>query len=317
MTTSYKRLSQSDRATIYRLRKLGKNQKEVAVAIGFSESTVSRELARNTGAKGYRPKQAGELTAARKVTQRPPKKIVGELADELERLLRIKYSPEQISGSLKKEHWDAPSIETIYQYVVRDKKAGGDLYTHLRINGTRRYRRRVKAPRSKIADRVGIEERPASVELRHYYGDWEADLVEGTKGTGFVLTLVDRKSRFTLFRKILNKTKQVVTETIIAALNLFKVRTITYDNGLEFAGHMEVNRELDARSFFCAPYHSWEKGLVENHNGLLRQYYKKGSSFEHITPSQLQAVEDEINERPRKTLEFSAPKDYLTKLTAA
>jgi len=317
MTTSYKRLSQTDRDTIYRLNKVKKTQKEIAEAIGFSTATVSRELDRNTGGRGYRSKQAGEFAEARKVTQRPPKKIVGELADEVERLIRIKYSPEQISGFLKKEGWDAPSTETIYQYVVRDKKAGGDLYTHLRINSKRRYRRRVKGPRTKIADRVGIEERPASVDVRHYFGDWEADLVEGSKGTGFVLTLVDRKSRFTLFRKIPYKTKQIVTRAIIEALNLFKVRTITYDNGLEFAGHLEVNRELESKSYFCAPYHSWEKGLVENHNGLLRQYFKKGSSFEHMTSTQLQAVEDQINERPRKTLEFFAPMDYLTKLTAA
>lgn len=317
MTTSYKRLSQSDRATIYRLRKLGKNQKEIAEAIAFSTSTISRELARNSGAKGYRPKQAGEFAESRKLTQRPMKKIVQGLAQEVERLLCLNYSPEQISGFLKKEGRDAPSIETIYQYIVRDKKAGGDLYTHLRINGTRRYRRRIKGPRSKIANRVSIEERPESVESRHYFGDWEADLVEGSKGTGFVLTLVDRKSRFTLFRKILNKTKKVVTETMIEALRCFKVRTITYDNGLEFAGHLEVNRELKSKSYFCAPYHSWEKGLVENHNGLLRQYYKKGCSFEQITPIQLQAIEDEINERPRKTLEFFAPMDYLKKLTTA
>lgn len=316
MTTSYKRLSQADRATICRLRKQGKTQKEVAEAIGFSDSTVSRELTRNSGARGYRPKQAGVSAKARTINQRPPKKIVGGLADEVERLLRINYSPEQISGSLEKEGWEAPSTETIYQYVVRDRKAGGDLYTHLRINGTRRYRRRAKAPRSRIADRVSIEERPASAESRHYFGDWEADLVEGSKGTGFILTLADRKSRFTLFRKIPNKTKRVVTKAIIEALRPFKVRTITYDNGLEFAGHLEVNRELGCRSFFCAPYHSWEKGLVENHNGLLRQYYRKGSSFEQITPTQLRAVEDEINERPRKALEFLAPLDYFTKLTA-
>jgi len=108
-----------------------------------------------------------------------------------------------------------------------------------------------------------------------------------------------------------------VLAAIVDALRAMKVRTLTYDNGLEFAGHRDVSRLLAARGYFCTPYHAWEKGLVENHNGLLRQYYPKGSSFEHITAADLQDVEDQINERPRKTLEFSCPLDYLKNITAA
>ena len=316
-TPKYRRLCQTERDTIYRLRKLVKSQAEIAETIGFRPSTVSREIARNMGGRGYRPKQAGQRAAARKMRQRRERKIVGALADEVEGRLHRHHSPVQITGFLNKLGYDAPSHETIYQHIVRDKKAGGDLYTKLRINSKRRYRRRVRAQRGNIVGRVGIEERPPSVETRRYFGDYEVDLVEGAKGTGFILSLVERKSRFTLFRKLADKTKVSVSAAIVDALRAMKVRTLTYDNGLEFAGHLEVSRLLMARSYFCAPYHAWEKGLVENHNGLLRQYYPKGSSFEHITAAGLQDVEDAINERPRKTLEFSCPLDYLKHITAA
>jgi len=317
MRPTYRHLNQHDRSTIYRLLKLGKKQKEIAEVVGCTESAISRELSRNTGKKGYRPKQAQRLADERKLRQRRPKKIVGVIAIEVEERLIKNHSPEQISGTIRKEGRDAPSHETIYQYVERDKAAGGSLYQCLRINGVRRYRRRNKAQRTKIPNRTGIEQRPISVEQRIFFGDWEADLVEGSKGTGFILTLVERKSRFTLFRKLDDKTKDTVSEAIINALGLYKVRTITYDNGLEFAGHMKISRALGAKAYFCAPYHSWEKGLVENHNGLLRQYFEKGSSFEYIDKHLLQEVEDEINERPRKLLDYNTPLSYLNKIMAA
>ena len=175
-----------------------------------------------------------------------------------------------------------------------------------RINGTRRYRRRFKRPRSKIPGRVDITERPSSVEARTYYGDWEIDLVEGKKGTGFILSMVERKSRYSLFERMTDKRASTVAKAMIRRLRPFKTRTLTYDNGLEFAQHLEVGCELGAKSYFCAPYHAWEKGLVENHNGLLRQYYPKGESFAGIKEDSLRWVKEEINERPRKL--WSSPK---------
>lgn len=315
MQSSYQRLNQQHRDTIYRLLKLGKRQNEIAEAIGFSEGTVCREISRNSGKKGYRSKQAGRLAEARKLNQRRPKKITGDLATEIEERLVRHHSPEQITGALRKQGVDAPCHETIYQYIQQDKKAGGSLFRCLRINGVRRYKHRNKSNRSKIQERTGIEMRPDSVDKRIFYGDWEADLVEGSKGTGFILTLVDRKSRFTIFRKLADKTKNLVSLEIIRALTPMKVRTITYDNGLEFAGHLEISRALGAKGYFCAPYHSWEKGLVENHNGLLRQYFEKGSSFLSIDAQILQEVEDEINERPRKKLDYHPPIYYKNKLS--
>jgi IS30 family transposase len=218
---------------------------------------------------------------------------------------------------MAKEGLVAQSHETIYRYIVLDKKAGGALFAYLRINGTRRYRRRVKGPRSKIPGRVDITQRPFSIESRRYFGDWEIDLVEGSKGTGFILSMVERKSRYSIFEKLGNKKAATVSDAMIRRLWPFKTRSLTYDNGLEFAGHLEVGRELGAKGYFCAPYHSWEKGLVENHNGLLRQYYPKGSSFETINERSIAQVEEQINDRPRKLLEYASPMDYLNRLTAA
>lgn len=313
----YKRLCQNDRDRIYRRRKEGMNEKEIAEDIGFSASAVNREIKRNSGGKGYRSKQAGEKAAVRKFNQRREHKIRGELAVEIESRLRVRHSPEQVAGALAREGVDGPSHETIYAYIAADKKAGGDLHTYLRINGKRRYRRRCKASREKIKDRVDISERPASVDVRRFFGDWEVDLVEGTKGTGFILTLAERKGRFTLFEWLPNKSAAVVSAAIVRRLRGWRVRTLTYDNGMEFSRHLEVGRALGAKSYFCKPYHSWEKGLVENHNGLLRQYYPKGTSFAGITRTELGLVENEINERPRKTLGFKSPMDYRSNLIAA
>jgi IS30 family transposase len=299
------------------LRKQGLNQSQIAKVIEVHPSTISKELKRNTGQRGYRSKQAGLFAAERKVTQRRKRKIIDEVAQEVESRLRQLHSPEQISGAMAKEGLVAPSHEAIYRYIVRDKKAGGELFVCLRINGTRRYRRRVKGPRSKIPGRVDITQRPFSVESRRYFGDWEIDLVEGSKGTGFILSMVERKSRYSIFEKLADKKAATVTEAMIRRLWPLKTRTLTYDNGLEFAGHLEVSRELGTKSYFCAPYHSWEKGLVENHNGLLRQYYPKGSSFEGVNDRSISQVEEQINDRPRKLLEYACPMDYLSRLTAA
>lgn len=317
MLTKYRRLCQEDRSIIQSLRKEGFSQAFIADVLGVSQSTISRELGRNTGCRGYRSRQAHILAGERKGRQRKGYKIQGAVSDEVDARLRLRHSPEQISGAMGREGLDAPSHESIYQYIAQDKATGGVLYTFLRINGKRRYRRRIKGSRSKIPGRIDITQRPPSVELRRYFGDWEADLIEGRKGTGFVLTLVERKSRLTIFQKLPDKKAPTVTEAIIRRLCPLKVRTLTFDNGLEFAGHLEATRSLGARGYFCAPYHSWEKGLVENHNGLFRQYHPKGSSFEAIGQASLRNIEIEINQRPRKCLDFRCPMDYLNKIIAA
>ena len=313
---SYRRLRAEDREVIYRMSKAGKTQNEISLALGVRQSTVSKELARNRGLKGYRYKQADAKASERQAAKKKRDRvIVGKVEEQVRKRLGLKHSPEQISLRLKSEGVQV-SHESIYRYVIDDKTQGGTLYTNLRINGKRRYRRRSKATRTKIPDRIGIEERPKAVEQRIRYGDWEADLIEGTKGSGFILSLYERKAHYGKLFKLETKTAEETTEAIVRQLEGYKVKTITYDNGLEFSGHQRVTELLGAKGYFCQPYHSWEKGGVENFNGLVRQYLPKETSFAKLTASRLQEIEDEINQRPRKTLNIKSPSELEYKIAA-
>ena len=300
---------------IANMKQAGKKQIEIAQAIGFGQSVISKELSRNQGERGYRPAQAERLAKERKGGKRTrPKVMVGILKEEVDARLRIKHSPDQISKSLALRGLKV-SHETIYQYLESDKKAGGDLSLNLRINGKRRYRRRSKiGRREKIPNRVDIEERPMMISGRNRYGDWEADLIQGAAGSGFLLSIYERKSRVGKLYLLPNKSSGETMKGIVTVLQGLKVHSITYDNGLEFAMHELVNNLLDCDSYFCKPYRSWEKGGVENYNGLVRQYFPKGHDFATITPERLQKVEEEINHRPRNTLAYQSPNDLLDHL---
>ena len=318
MNEKYHRLCAEHRKVIYNMNKADFSQAEIGRAIGFSQSTVSKELARNKGRKGYRPKQADDLARTRQEQKRSRAKVVtGEVKDQVEARLLMKHSPDQISEKLSLMGMSV-SHESIYQHVLIDRKNGGNLWKELRINGTRRYRRRNKVGRGeKIKNRIDIEQRPPEVADRSRYGDWEADLIQGASGSGFLLSLYERKSRVGKLYKLESKESGEVAVAIIMILKKFDVKTITYDNGLEFSKHGFVNDLLGCESFFCKPYSSWEKGGVENYNGLVRQYFPKGSDFTGITLQRLQEVEDELNERPRNILGYQAPNDLLDQLQAS
>ena len=318
MSKKSHRLCAENRKVIANMNQAGKTQIEIAQAIGFSQSAISNELARNHGERGYRPAQAHRLAMERKSLKRTrPKLMTGILKDTVEARLRIKHSPDQISkslslGDLKVSH------ETIYQHIAADRKAGGDLSLNLRINGKRRYRRRSKIGRGeKIPNRVDIEERPMIISGRNRYGDWEADLIQGAAGSGFLLSIYERKSRIGRLHLLPDKSSAETMKGIVTVLNGLTVHSITYDNGLEFAMHGLVNKLLDCDSYFCKPYRSWEKGGVENYNGLVRQYFPKGYNFATITQERLQEVEDEINNRPRNILAYQSPNDLLDHLRAS
>jgi IS30 family transposase len=302
------------------MNKAQKSQQEIADAIGSTQPTISKELSRNRGQRGYRAKQAQEKATNRMEDKRSrPWVIVGEIQKEVVERLNRKHSPKQISGKLAKSSVFV-SAETIYQFIFEDKRKGGELYKDLRINGKRRYRRRAKNKRKgKILNRVGIEKRPKALELRVRYGDWEVDLIEGSKGSGFFLSLYERKSHTGLLVYMKTKGAKSTAKAIIRVLRGYRVRTLTYDNGLEFANHEEVSKALGSKAYFCNPYHSWEKGGVENYNGLVRQYYPKGSSFSEVDIQELARVEKEINERPRETLMFKSPSElgYHLRVTVA
>jgi transposase, IS30 family len=318
MSEKHTRLCAGHRKTIANMHQAKFTQAEIAKAIGYSQSTVSKELSRNKGLRGYRPKQAEEKARARqKEKRRRAKVIVGDLKDEVEARLLLKHSPDQISKTLALAGMRV-SHESIYKHVIADRKSGGTLWKHLRINGTRRYRRRSKTGRvEKIKNRVDIDNRPVEVAQRIRYGDWEADLIQGGGRSGFLLSLYERKSRVGKLYKLENKESGNVAIGVVMILRNFKVKTITYDNGLEFAMHGFVKDLLGCESYFCRPYSSWEKGGVENYNGLVRQYFPKGSDFSLITPERLSEVEEEINDRPRNVLGYQAPNDHLDHLQAS
>jgi len=318
VSNKYRRLCAEIRKVIANMKQAGKTQSEIAQAAGLSQSTISKELSRNRGKRGYRPTQADRLAMDRKHRKRTrPKVMVGLLKDEVEARLRIKHSPDQISKSLALRDLKV-SHETLYQYIADDRKAGGDLSLNLRINGRRRYRRRSKIGRGeKIPNRVDIEKRPAVVSRRKRYGDWEADLIQGGAGSGFLLSVYERKSRIGRLHLLPDKSSEETMKAIVTVLHGLKVSSITYDNGLEFAMHELVNELLECESYFCKPYRSWEKGGVENYNGLVRQYFPKGHDFATIKPERLLEVEEEINHRPRNILAYQSPSDLLDHLRAS
>ncbi|MDA7931796.1 IS30 family transposase [Akkermansiaceae bacterium] len=315
MSKKYRRLCAQDRKVIYNMNKAEIGQTEIGKAIGCAQSTISKELRRNKGKKGYRHAQAEGLARTRKKQKKGRTKVIrGEVKNQVDARLLVKHSPDQISNTLAL-FGIAVSHESIYEYVSVDRKEGGDLWKQLRINGTRRYRRRNKVGRGeKIKNRVDIEKRPSEVAQRSRYGDWEADLIQGAAGSGYLLSLYERKSRVGKLYKSGSKESGKVAIAMIMTLKNFDVKTITYDNGLEFAKHGFVNDLLGCESYFCKPYSSWEKGGVENYNGLVRQYFPKGSDFSGITPERLQEVESEINNRPRNILNYEAPNDLLDHL---
>jgi transposase, IS30 family len=307
---NYKQLTQEQRYQIEILKKAGKNQKEIAELLGIAGSTVCRELKRNQGKKGYRPKQAQIKAYKRRSDAGKAIKMTEAVIITIEEKIRLDWSPEQVSGWLKVNQGISISHERIYQHVWADKCRGGTLFKHLRQRHKKRKKQYgSKDKRGQIRNRVSIDDRPDIVTQKSRLGDWEIDTVIGKNHQGALVTLVDRVSKFTLLKKVNSKHADVVTEATIILLQpyLDKTLTITADNDKEFAGHEKIKEQLKADVYFAHPYSSWERGLNENTNGLIRQYFTKGSSFESITNDDVDAVMYKLNHRPRKTLNYKTP----------
>jgi IS30 family transposase len=307
---NYNQLTEIQRYQIEALMKAEKKQTEIALIIGVSAPTISRELNRNTGQRGYRPKQAHNKALIRRKESAKATKMTAEVIPLIEAKIRLEWSPEQVSGWLSEEQGMPISHERIYQHVWTDKRQGGKLYQSLRHSNKKRKKHYgSKDKRGQIRNRVSIDERPDIVERKTRLGDWEIDTVIGKNHQGALVTIVDRVSKFTLIKKVDSKHADVVTEATVTLLTpyLDKALTITADNGKEFAGHESIAKQLNADVYFAHPYHSWERGLNENTNGLIRQYFTKGSSFENITAEQVEMVMDRLNHRPRKKLNYKTP----------
>lgn len=306
----YKQLTIEQRYQIYGLKKAGFKQSEIAVELKVDKGTISRELKRNAGKRGWRPKQAHEKSVARRQASHNASKFTPEDFAQVDVLIRQKLSPEQVSGRMDFENTLKISHETIYTHIYTDKRAGGDLWLHLRCQ--KRCRKRYASGqerRGMLKNRVSIDDRPEIVDLKERIGDWEGDTVIGKDHKGAMVTLADRASRYTLATLLPSKHADGVTAAVTRLLRPHKrkCQTVTFDNGKEFAGHEEIARKLDAGVYFAHPYHSWERGLNENTNGLLRQYFPKGTVFATVTEEDVQTAVTALNHRPRKTLGFRSP----------
>jgi len=309
MMKSYQQLTQEQRYQIKACLKTGYSYGKIADEVGVHKSTISREIRRNRGLRGYRPKQA-QYKAEQRKREKVKFRIKPETWGKVREHLEAKMSPEQIQGWLQINDEEKVSPEWIYQYILKDKQQGGSLYKHLRQKKKRRKRYGSKDRRGQIPNRVSIEKRPPEVETRERIGDWEADTIVGKGHRMALVTLVDRKTRFTLIQKVERYTAPLVKQAMIdllAAVGKDKVRTITCDNGKEFSKHEEVAKALDTKVYFAHPYASWERGTNENTNGLIRQFFPKGSSFGSITDEDVEFVMNNLNHRPRKCLGFRTP----------
>ena len=316
----YRHLTQDERCQIYALKKRGFSQSEMGQDMGFSQGTISRELARNKGKRGYRFKQASEFAAQRrsagkkKATVLTPSLIA--IAESM--LVGSQWSPEQIAGRLLREHGMRVSHESLYSHIWRNKRVGGTLYKHLRHGGKKRNKRSGKnSGRGMIPGRIDIAQRPAIVESKTRLGDWELDSIIGAKHVGSITSMVERKTKLTKLVLQNGPTAHTTRKSIVRRLKPIKrhVRTLTSDNGKEFAQHARISRELEGVFYFATPYHSWERGLNEHTNGLVRQYFPKGLDFATITNIDVRRVEDLLNNRPRKRLGYRSPNEVFAQLT--
>ena len=304
----YTQLTREERYQISALKTAGHNQVEIAKVLGRHKSTVSRELARNCGLRGYRPKQANVFAEIRR-QEKTSHRIVAKSWERVELLLREYWSPEQVSRWLRQEESIHVSPEWIYQYVLRDKRAGGDIYRYLRCQKQRKKRYGAPDRRGQLKGRISIDERPEVVNERSRIGDWEADTVIGKQGSAVLVTLVERKTRWSMIGKAPDRTAKKVRAVIVKRLLPLAshVKTLTYDNGKEFALHLDIDEVLQSNGYFAHPYHSWERGLNENTNGLIRQFFPKGKDLSEVTDEEIQSVMDKLNNRPRKCLGFKTP----------
>ena len=308
--THYKHLSEEERYTISAEHKRLTSLREIARIFNRSASSISREIKRNTGWRGYRPKQANTLAVARRHLQTQCFSAFGIAF--VAHLLSEKWSPEQIHGALTARGWsNVPSHEWIYRHVYADKKAGGDLHTHLRAQKTYKKRTGTYERRGSITQRTSIHERAPEIETRERLGDFEGDTVVGAKHQGALVTLVERKSLFVLMRMLPSKHAARVAQTCVDLLKPVGALSVTFDNGKEFAKHMRL-REVGIETYFADPYCSIQRARNENMNGLIRQFLPKGCSFIGVSDDFVAKVQDALNHRPRKTLNWLSPIQVLS-----
>jgi IS30 family transposase len=314
-------VTEGERKLIYRWKQEGKRCAEIAPLLGRSKSTISRELKRNKGKRGYRPQQA-HMKARVRACRPGPRRFTEAVRLDAEEKLGMGWTPDMICERARLEGRAHVSKETIYKHVYDDAKAGGKLWERLPRASRKRKRRCPRQDgrgRGLIPGRRGIETRPPEVELRVTVGHWEGDLVVGAGASGYLVTLVERVTRYTLVGWSPTKEAGDVTREVVRLLAAIGVACtgITFDNGKEFARHFEIAAALGVDVYFARPYHSWERGTNENTNGLIRRLYPKSASFASISESDLRRIDEFLNDRPRKCLGWKTPREVMAAFLAA
>ena len=311
-------LTYEQRYTIEVLLKTKKSKSEIAKTLSVDKSIIYRELKRNCDRRSGEYKAVLAQKKYEFRLENKPRKVraTPEIKTRIFSLIRDDYSPEQVVGFMKKTNEETVSHETIYQLIWKDKKAKGDLHTHLRRQG-RRYRKRGlnKDSRGIIVGRVGIEKRPPEAEERKEFGHLEVDTIIGKDHKGAIITLNDRACGAVWMRKTSSKDAEVVREKLAEMLDEIRpyIKSITGDNGKEFAGHQYITDEY-CNFYFANPYSPWERGSNENLNGLIRQYIPKKSNFDDYSDEDIKAIQDKLNNRPRKRYNYESPIFVMEKL---
>jgi IS30 family transposase len=318
---SYTHFSEHERYVIYHLKLYGLSLREIGRRLGRHHTNISREIKRNGFPHAVYYHGVSQPMADKRARQprHHRRQSNKRLYNYVTHRIRQDWSPDEISKRLKIDYPNNEqmrcSIETIYQWTYRDAQAGGDLYTHLRrFHKKRRKQRKYGTGRGLIPGRVSISERPSIVDERSRFGDWEGDTVEGCKGSGGMATHVERSSRYLIAARLIDKTANIFTSQSIKAFRVVPHalrHTLTLDNGKENARFQTLEKKTGLAVFFADPYSSWQRGTNENTNGLLRQYFPKGSNFKSMTDETLAEAVRKINHRPRKCLGYRTPHEVF------
>jgi len=317
---AYEQLSRDERYAIAGMKARAYSQREIGRCLGRSASTISRELKRNScGEQGqYWAERADAKAKARRLSTRKHSQYSHQEWAEVEDKLRQEWSPKQIVGARYLENRRSMSYEAIYRRVRADRRRGGDLWRHMR-HMSKGWRKRKGSPatRGRLVGKRHISERPAGAQARQEVGHCEGDTVMGSDQRHCVLTMVERMSGYVQIRKLSARTKEqagaALAQCVIQQGDVIK--TITLDNGTEFHGYEEVEKQFGVLFYFATPYHSWERGTNENTNGLIRQYLPKGRCLKSLTQRECDEIAAKLNNRPRERLGFKTPAQVLAALT--
>ena len=315
----YSHLTRDHRIMIYTVKLKGLNQTQIAKTVGCSQPTVSRELKRNRGKRGYRFKQASLFAQKRRSQASSRSSLSKEKITYISQKIVQKWSPEQIAQRMKQDEGKGVSHETIYSFLKKDKEKGGELYKHLRCQRKKRKRyAKTSKTRGILKDRVSIDQRPQEASLDKKFGHLEADLMIDKNHKKAFLTIVDKKTRLAFIKLVSGKKSDEVCSTLITLLTPYKkiLKTLTLDNGKEWGRFKMIEKKLGLKVYFADPYCAWQRGLNEQTNGLIRQYFPKKTDFRAVSSKEVDKVMKELNSRPRKCLGFETPLEAFKTLTS-